>query len=149
MATRWFTSYDSETTEWRHKIVDKDLDIDFSVFVKSSTIDEFREFVKQYLPNIDKEVLHRLDEQFYVTNTLISERENSPSHLAKFLPGVDEVVIHPVTKEKDTVFNIVINLNDCYKWPREDVADWLDSLDADLEFKTEVEKKKTIEINSK
>lgn len=51
------------------------------------------------------------------------------------LPGHDAMVKHPINGSMKTLFSIIIDLNDKYKWTREAIADWLDSLDVDLEFK--------------
>lgn len=37
--------------------------------------------------------------------------------------------------ENRELFYIIIHLNDCHKWTREQIADWLDALDLDLQFK--------------
>lgn len=51
------------------------------------------------------------------------------------LPGVNEVVKHPVTGDKRTIEYIIINLNDSHMWTRDQIADWLETLDVDLTFK--------------
>jgi len=52
------------------------------------------------------------------------------------LPGLNEACVHPVTHEQTTVKYAIINLNDHHKWTREQVADWLETLDVDLRFKS-------------
>jgi len=52
------------------------------------------------------------------------------------LPGLDAQVTHPVTKNSGTIKDIIINLNDYHKWDRGAVADWLETLDVDLRFKS-------------
>ncbi len=51
------------------------------------------------------------------------------------LPGVREVVKNPVTGAEATLESVIINLNDYHKWTREQIADWLETLDIDLQFK--------------
>lgn len=51
------------------------------------------------------------------------------------LPGIHEMVNHPITKHRQSIEKIVISLNDYHKWTREEIADWLDTLDVDLTFK--------------
>lgn len=51
------------------------------------------------------------------------------------LPGVKETVKHPVTGGKGTIEAIIINLNDFHMWTRDQIADWLETLDIDLTFK--------------
>lgn len=55
------------------------------------------------------------------------------------LPGIKETVKHPMSGMSDTIERIIINLNDVHKWTREEIADWLDTLDVDLSFKVKVE----------
>jgi hypothetical protein len=52
------------------------------------------------------------------------------------LPGLSAKVKHPVTKSEGIIKDIIINLNDYHKWTREAVADWLETLDVDLRFKS-------------
>lgn len=53
------------------------------------------------------------------------------------LPGVNEMVKNPVTGDKMTLMRVIIYLNDNERWTREQIADWLDTLDIDLRFKSE------------
>jgi hypothetical protein len=64
------------------------------------------------------------------------------AQLKTIMPGLREYVNHPILKDRKTkqpirrpVESIIIDLNDTYKWSREQVADWLDTLDVDLTFK--------------
>ncbi len=54
--------------------------------------------------------------------------------LARVLPGLSTEVKHPVTGETGEISTWIISLNDRYRWSRERIADWLDTLDADLRF---------------
>jgi hypothetical protein len=55
---------------------------------------------------------------------------------SNYLPGVNEVVRHPVTGSRRTLARTIINLNDEYRWTREQIADWVEALDVDTTFKT-------------
>lgn len=57
------------------------------------------------------------------------------SSLSKQLPGVKEYVKHPVTGTIGTLWYTIQNLNDNYKWTRNRIADWIETLDIDTEFK--------------
>jgi len=57
-------------------------------------------------------------------------------HQIDLLPGLNARVKHPVTKEEAPIKDIIINLNDYHKWTREAIADWLETLDVDLRFKS-------------
>lgn len=50
------------------------------------------------------------------------------------LPGVDQVVVNPVTKESYKLWNVIINLNDVQHWTREQIADWVESLGINTRF---------------
>jgi len=50
-------------------------------------------------------------------------------YLAHEIPGVNGECIHPVNFAKNNIFNTVIDLNDSHKWTREQIADWLETLD--------------------
>jgi len=49
-------------------------------------------------------------------------------------PGIHEVVKNPVSGIEDTLEAIIIDLNDGEKWTRDQIADWLETLDLDLRF---------------
>lgn len=62
--------------------------------------------------------------------------------LARLLPGLDAPTHCPVTNGQcdnpgaaSTVRGAVVHLNDNHRWTREQIADWLDTLDVDLAFK--------------
>lgn len=57
------------------------------------------------------------------------------SSLSKQLPGVNEHVKHPVDGTIGTLWYIIQNLNDSHKWTRNRIADWIETLDIDTEFK--------------
>lgn len=48
---------------------------------------------------------------------------------AKSIKGIRDLALNPVTQRPATIYSIVIELNDTYKWTRERIADWLDTLD--------------------
>jgi hypothetical protein len=57
--------------------------------------------------------------------------------IAEQLPGVDAVVEHPIEKGfHESIFTIILELNDHYRWSRERIADWVETLDVDTTFKT-------------
>jgi len=51
------------------------------------------------------------------------------------LPGLQEMVKHPVNGCIDTLERVIIALNDYEKWTVNQIADWLDTLDIDLRIK--------------
>lgn len=53
------------------------------------------------------------------------------------MPGAGEYVKHPVLGETLRLHTVIMNLNDAHGWTREEIADWLDTLDIDLSFKVD------------
>lgn len=49
--------------------------------------------------------------------------------LSRQLPGIDQQAINPITKDKCSLWNIVIWLNDQAGWSRAAIADWIETLD--------------------
>ena len=83
--------------------------------------------------------------RFYTPTVWERMREILPQESLKTLvpcPG-GEVWGYPVQDEEndegcgweDSVWNMIQHLNDDHKWGRERIADWLDTLDLDLEFR--------------
>lgn len=52
------------------------------------------------------------------------------------LPGLKAQVKNPVTGYVSSLEETIIALNDTAKWSRERIADWLETLDVDIKFKT-------------
>lgn len=68
-----------------------------------------------------------------------------PSSLARLLPGVDNIVKNPIDGTEARLWGIVIYLNDIERWTREQIADWIETLDEvpSFEVKDETELFKT------
>lgn len=50
-------------------------------------------------------------------------------------PALGEVVYDQVCVDRDnSAISLIMHLNDGHKWTREQVADWLDTLEVDLSF---------------
>lgn len=81
--------------------------------------------------------VHELEE--YPKYTPASEPKNDYrlSVWSKELPGVNELVKNPMTDALSTLREVIINLNDRHKWTREQVADWIETLDIDTRFKVD------------
>lgn len=60
---------------------------------------------------------------------------SKPAAVAQ-LPGINKQVKHPINESIMTIQSIIIDLNDHHGWTREAIADWLDTLDVDLTFKS-------------
>jgi hypothetical protein len=54
--------------------------------------------------------------------------------LRSTIPGFDQLVGCPECPWRQELGNVVIHLNDSHEWTRARIADWLDTLDLDLEF---------------
>jgi len=60
------------------------------------------------------------------------------SKLSKLLPTLKSPTKCPQCKIENILERQIIHLNDTHKWTREAIADWLESLDLDIEFKETV-----------
>lgn len=49
--------------------------------------------------------------------------------MAESIPGINRQVIDPVYGTESRLIWIIINLNDEHHWTREQIADWLETLD--------------------
>ena len=45
------------------------------------------------------------------------------------LPGYRRLIVHPITFQKEDMYSVITSLNDHYRWTREQIADWLDTLE--------------------
>jgi hypothetical protein len=57
-----------------------------------------------------------------------SSSDSSFSRLSNSLPAMFVKVKHPVGGKQTIIKDIIMDLNDHYKWPREKIADWLDEI---------------------
>ena len=147
MSVEWLTDFNTEKTEWHHKIEANSFEIDFSIFIRHTSLEELEEFLAEKLDGVDEEVLVRIKENFSVTKKLLERNSDDPSYLAKLLPGVDRVEKNPVSGDEDTLYSIIIELNDTHKWSRDAIADWIESLDDVPTFNTEPLSKETIVVH--
>lgn len=68
-------------------------------------------------------------------STQFTGSPNSLSGMSQKLPGMNMLVKHPVTGERMNLWSVVQNLNDHNKWTREQIADWIETLDNVPTFK--------------
>lgn len=54
--------------------------------------------------------------------------------VATVVPAMDELVRHPENGVELKLRDAIVSLNDQFRWSRERIADWLDTLDLDLSF---------------
>ena len=59
-----------------------------------------------------------------------------PASYSNELPGIWNKEKHPVTGSVKSIHEIIIDLNDVQGWTREQIADWLETLDNPPVFKT-------------
>lgn len=81
-------------------------------------------------------------------------KESDPNHISghtvttaleELLPGLMTYVQCPdknCPKSPEPIMSLVQHLNDTHRWTREQIADWLESLDVDLTFPTPTDKEK-------
>ena len=68
-------------------------------------------------------------------NVLKFKTKPSSQEKVRELPGVHELVKSPVSGLTRTLQDVIIELNDNHGWSRNQVADWLETLDIDITFK--------------
>lgn len=75
-------------------------------------------------------VEHHTEVQYHYGSGIVDQ-------LAALIPNIRARVKNPVTGAMDSLNTVIVVLNDTHKWSREQIADWLDTLDLDLRFPTE------------
>jgi len=125
--------------------------------VKVAQFDEFQEWQywcgqvnQQFKPIPSKKMLQEKFEktkQHLADTAVVGLGPDTGSivqkNLKKLFPALKEIVTCPVCAKLDkdrssTLDRMIIHLNDEHRWTREEVADWLESLDIDLEMKENV-----------
>lgn len=111
--------------------------------LKSMTVPEMmKEYANKYLTPEQIEIVKKATLDWYsqesspVAPSLIGAGGVS-GHLAKILPALSAKVKCPKCKHNTSLQQTIIHMNDRHKMPREDIADWVESLDLDIEFKSE------------
>lgn len=61
--------------------------------------------------------------------SLFSVHHSSPADYAAQIPGLFVEVKNPVNGKCATIHDIIIELNDAHRWTRDQIADWLETLD--------------------
>lgn len=74
-----------------------------------------------------------------VVNGTLYGKPTHPDQLVHHLPGVGQIVRHPVNDSIGALMDIVISLNDTYHWTREAIADWIETLDEVPKFEVKHE----------
>lgn len=59
------------------------------------------------------------------------------TQLATHIPGIHESAKCPECSSVGAIFHMIQHINDVHRWKREEIADWLETLDADLTVKAE------------
>lgn len=108
----------------------------------------------EHHPELDDKILHtvldsirtKLDSKSAIdwmvsadSSPYIKQDDTPLSKLKDSLPGLRVIMGCPVKlcSRKTNVWYLIVHLNDTHKWKREQIADWLDTLDVDLSFKVE------------
>lgn len=113
------------------------------VYTPEATPEAFKKFIEE---NIDPKIIESgtrswIEGLEFVVNASQDATEDI-AKLARKLPGVGEMVKHPVTGQEDELYGVIMSLNDSHDWTREQIADFVDNLPIDTSFDTSVEDKK-------
>ena len=106
--------------------------------IHSLIVEAFHEPVSKY-PEARKALMYWFDNKMAPKPMHYAAKSSSVGRdkaIDKF-PGIHEVVKNPVSGIEDTLEVIIIDLNDGEKWTRDQIADWLETLDLDLRFNVE------------
>lgn len=105
---------------------------------KNATKSQITEFTK-FLAEVIYE--HIRDEKPELDGSLLQMND-------RYFPNLTTVVKNPVTGEEMAVAFAIIDLNDTQKWPFEEIADWLDTLDVDLYVRNKETGEKYVRSNN-
>lgn len=116
------------------------VEISISLHVDEAGYDKFLEENK----HLDSRALEFLD----TNRGFFLYRENDadyPDRLAAELPGIRNMVKHPEEQSEQSLFDVIMSLNDKYKWSRDAIADWIESLDEVPVFDPKESERKKLE----
>lgn len=117
---------------------DESLQVIFSKVIASDKLTEYFSKLRESM-NLTSESISFMVNQFQVSPADWEELPQTDfEELSKSLPGSHVSVDCPVcdkSSHRELLPDIIIHLNDEHHWTREQIADWLETLDIDLEFK--------------
>lgn len=89
----------------------------------------------------NSDVMKKMGVDSYVSDNFHGEPPavKGPPEDVRKLPGVDEMVKNPVHGGQQKLWNAIVDLNDKQGWTREQIADWVETLDIDISFGSESE----------
>lgn len=61
--------------------------------------------------------------------SLVSKMEDAVAHIADAIPGIHQLVKNPVTGDREELYLAIMDLNDDRGWSRQDIGNWVNSLD--------------------
>lgn len=124
----------TEKSNWkiRHiRIVDDKVDFHFRMNTHLATQSDLLKFLKEHEDVFTKagykEAILTANVTPFFNDKQVSY--DTPYSLARQLPGIDMVVKNPKTGLQESLYSVIIRLNDGYKWSRDEIADWIETLD--------------------
>lgn len=88
------------------------------------------EYIDSVIASLPAKYVNDEFQKFWKSNLTFGDMViTGPSHYEMQIPGLQAQVKHPCTGNLDTLSSVIINLNDTQKWSREQIADWLETLD--------------------
>lgn len=117
---------------------DESFQIAFSNVMASDKLTEYFSKLRESM-NLTSESISFMVNQFRVFPDACGEFPQTDfEELSASLPGSHVSVDCPVcdkSPHRELLPDIIIHINDEHHWTREQIADWLETLDIDLEFK--------------
>lgn len=131
--------FDENSKRMWFRVITDDYSAEFTINEKQYEAYKIKELLSgvfsddelDYIDDQVRSVMHQ-----YITP---KHSKNSASELAGDLPGINNRVKNPEEGTEDSLYSVIINLNDTHKWTRERIADWIESLDEVPVFETLVE----------
>lgn len=127
------------------RIVDERVDFHFTIDLDKTTRKSINEFIEEHEGSFTREGVGVF--KFALSRVVLNnEKSDSPASLATQLPGIFNVVRHPVNGKLDTIYLIIMSLNDRHKWSRDQIADWIETLDEVPVFEVQEQAQKCMVI---
>lgn len=135
----WSTDSDISvifTTSWTHRtltgyIITNETYLRLEIRPDLITLAEIFKFMDTKIKDTNDRwaVAKKIQHQYTTFKDAVERRYNSVDALASEIPGIHQLVVNPATGLQQSLFETIIDLNDCQGWDRNKVADWIETLD--------------------
>lgn len=127
------------------RIVDERIDFHFIIDLDKTTRKGINEFIEEHEGSFTREGV-AVFKSALSRVALKNEKKETPGSLATQLPGIFNMVKHPVSGDSYTIYHAIMSLNDTHKWSRDQIADWIETLDEVPVFEAQEQTQKRMVI---